>query len=56
MKFEEIIKAIEEAPLSQILAIMIIAVKEAKRGNIFVSDEKMKSVVSKIIDDVNLNG
>ena len=56
MKYEEIIKAIEEAPLTQILSIMIKAVEIAKRREIFVSDEKMKGVVSKIIDNVNLNG
>jgi len=50
MEYEEIIKAIQEAPLTYITAIMIKAIEEAKKRKVFVSDEVMKDVIARIID------
>lgn len=50
MEYEKIIKAIEEAPLTWIPAIMSKAVAEAKRRKVFVDDESMKRVIERVIN------
>lgn len=50
VEYDEIIEAIENAPLTQSGAIMIKAVEVAIRNRVFTDDEAIRRVVNRIID------
>ncbi|MCK4793047.1 MAG: hypothetical protein KAV87_55470 [Desulfobacteraceae bacterium] len=50
MEYEEIVKAIEEAPLTQIPAIMMKAIQAAQARKVFKDDKTFREVVIKVAD------